>query len=299
MGLTNDPQMMKLLTRIHDEKGIDFTQYKEPTLRRRIESRMRRFNLNSFDEYLNLIDEEPGEYDELLNSLFINVTDFFRNPESFAVIEKIVIPRILFAKRSEDRKVIRAWSCGCSTGDEAYSLAMILLDKLGGSKCQYDISIIGTDIDKCAIRDAKNMSYTKDKLSAVSNEDLSKYFEKSDDQYRVKDELKKFVRFKYHDVIKDEPIKFCDIILCRNLLIYFNRQLQEEILLKLFECLNPGGFLVLGMVESLIGTSINHYEHIDNKLRIYRKPERYTAINEILSQNEIDEVVEKMIKGGS
>ncbi|MBI5417730.1 protein-glutamate O-methyltransferase CheR, partial [Candidatus Poribacteria bacterium] len=281
MSLNEDVDLMKLLTKIYDVKKLDFSQYKEKTLFRRIKSRMDRFDVKSYAEYIKIIEKEPDEINKLINALTINVTEFFRNPESFKAIEKIVIPRIILSKRSHRHMVIKAWSCGCSSGDEPYSIAILLLEKLGKAKDKFIINIFGTDIDNNALDEAKNMVYSKDRLKAIGNNILKKYFVNIDnDNYKLIDEASKLVKLKKHDIINDHPILHCDMILCRNLLIYFNPQLQQDILLKFYDCLNPGGFLVLGMTESLYGEASKKFKCIDNRLRIYMRPE-----NDISLQN--------------
>ncbi len=175
------------------------------------------------------------------------------------------------------------------------------MEKLGSKREEYILSITGSDIDSKALQAARSMIYSKGNLEAVDKKLLTQYFDQVEGgQFKLKNILRGLVRFRQHDVIKDPPFKFCDIILCRNLFIYFNKQLQEEILLKFYDCLNPGGFLVLGMVESLIGAASNLFEHVDNKLRIYRKPERATErasnTDTILSQNDIDRIVNDMLQ---
>ncbi len=300
MAITDDPALLRLLTKIHDEKGWDFTQYKEKSILRRLQSRLHKYGINSYDEYSEILDREPDEYVELINTLTINVTEFFRNPESFDAIEKIVIPRIIYSKRAHQHRIIRTWCCACSSGDEPYSLAMLLLEKLDQARSKFLLTIIGSDIDKDALEEAKTMIYSRKRLRAIDAELLGKYFDKvGDDNFRLKSFASSLVRFRHHDVIKDKPFMHCDIILCRNLLIYFNKELQEEVLLKFYDCLNPGGFLVLGMVESLIGSSVNAFEHVNNRLRIYRKPEKESVRYDkdgILSQGEIDRIVKDMLE---
>lgn len=300
MAITDNPELMRLLTRIHDEKGLDFTQYKEPSLIRRIHSRLHKYNTESYDEYLKILDAQPQEYNDLLNALTINVTEFFRNPESFAAIDKIVIPRVIYAKRLNQHKIIRAWSCGCASGDEPYSLAILLLEKLGKAKSNFLLTVIGSDIDDEALSEAKNMVYTKERLRAIGKTMLEEYFEEAGDgKFKLKSQPRALVRLRHHDIVKDKPFMHCDIILCRNLMIYFNKELQEEVLLKFYEALNPGGFLVLGMVESLVGAAVNAFEHVENRLRIYRKPEDKALAydsQKMLSQEEIDRIVDGILE---
>ncbi len=298
METITDKKLLALLTKLHDEKGLDFTQYKPATLLRRIGSRLSKHGLRSYDEYIKLLEAEPKEYDELINALTINVTDFFRNPESFGAIDKIVIPRVIASKRAHDHWIIRAWSCGCSTGDEPYSLAMVFSEKLGSAIDRFRLTIIGSDIDNKALDTAKNTAYSAERLQGIPKPMVSRYFEKlNENEFRVKYSLKRYVQFYRHDIVKDRPFMLCDIILCRNLLIYFNKQLQEETLLKFYECLNPGGYLILGMVESLAGSAEKRFEKVDNKLRIYRRPEREGAEvgNGVLSQADIDKIVKEML----
>ncbi len=299
MSMLDDPALIELLAKVHKEKGLDFSQYKEKSLLRRIQSRMNKYQLKTYSEYLRILETQPGEYNELVNALAINVTEYFRNPESFEAIDNIVIPRVIYDKRNHHHKIIRIWSCGCSSGDEPYSVAIIFLEKLGAARKDFLLTIIGTDIDHDALTEAKSLIYSRERLRAIDTGVLGKYFNMvEDNKYSLKNSVRSQVRFRYHDVIKDPPYRHCDIILCRNLLIYFNKQLQEEILLKFYECLNPGGFLVLGMVESLIGTTVNAFEHVNNRLRIYRRPERPSLRyekEELLSQAQIDKIVGEML----
>lgn len=134
MPVTDDPALMRLLASIYEEKGLDFTQYKEPSLVRRLNSRLHKYNAGSYEEYMKILESHPEEYKELINAMTINVTEFFRNPESFEAIEKVVIPRVIYSKHQHQHKIIRAWSCGCSSGDEPYSIAILMLEKIGKAR---------------------------------------------------------------------------------------------------------------------------------------------------------------------
>lgn len=299
MPITEDPILIKVFERLNLKKGLDFTQYKENMLKRRIGARLKKHGLSSYDEYLEVLEKDPCEIDELISALSINVTEFFRNPESFEVIDNIVVPRVLFTKRENRHKIIRAWSCGCSSGDEPYSLAITFLEKLDKARDKFLLTIVGSDIDRFALDEAKNMVYSRNRLKALDETFIDKYFKKTEKgDYKLAGNVRNMVKFRYHNVVNDRPYTHCDIILCRNLLIYFNKQLQEEVLLKFYDCLNPGGFLVLGMTESLVGSAAGRFESVDNRRRIYRKPLR--AIDAagkegLLSQQEIDKIVNDMI----
>jgi len=296
-----DPALDRLISKIRDVKGLDFSQYKEKSLSRRINTRLTKHGVESYDRYMEILDKNPEEYEALVNAITINVTDFFRNPEMFDALEKIVIPRVIYSKKEHHHRIIKAWSCACSTGDEPYSLAIILKEKLGRASERFILNIVGTDIDKNALEEAKNMIYSKERLEAVNSRLIDEYFEDcGNSRFKLKHSIGSLVSFRRLDVINDLPITHCDIILCRNLFIYFSKELQEKILLKFYDSLSPGGFLILGMVESLVGEAVNYFEVIDNRLRIYRRPEKKSmqcGDSGILSQNEIDKIVNQMLGG--
>lgn len=298
MNVTANSDLVKLLSVLYEKNGVDFTQYKETTLRRRIESRLRRHNCSSYKEYIAYIEKNEKEIELLIDSITINVTEFFRNPEIFDALNNVVIPQVLLSKRENKHKIIKVWSCACSKGDEPYSLAIMLSEKLGNALQKYIVRIIGSDIDDIALDEAKKMIYSGERVKGLPRQLLDKYFEKNlDSKYKISKKISDLVTFKHLDMIKDKPILHCDIIMCRNILIYFKKELQEEILLKLSECLNPGGFLILGMVESLVGTASKIFENVDNKLRIYRKPlDKVSGTGEILSQNAIDNIVKQILE---
>lgn len=259
--------------------------------------RLNHYGIHSYERYAEVLNSTPGEYEELINALTINVTEFFRNPEIFEAMKNSVIPQIVFSKREHQHKIIRVWSAGCSYGDEPYSMAIIFLEKLGQAKGKFTLTIIGTDIDEEALREAKDVIYPLARLKAVPEAILRKYFKEIDsDRFQLKDEVKSVVRFRDHNVINAPPLMHCDLILCRNLLIYFDKKLQEEVILKFYQSLNPGGFLVLGMVEALAGQTQNIFEHTNNRLRFYRKPVNPSLRRgEILPQEKIDEIVKEML----
>jgi chemotaxis methyl-accepting protein methylase len=299
MQKQKDPELISVLTQIYEDKGIDFTQYKDKTLLRRLDSRCKRLGFSSYNEYKAFLKDNPEEYVPLLDSLFINVTEFFRNKESFDFIDNTIVPKIIENKKDKKHRVIRVWSCACSTGDEPYSLAMLLLEKLGKETDKFTIVVYGTDIDEGALKDAGEGLYEKDRLKAVPEKLMKKYFEqKTDILFQLKKEVVNLVMFRHHDVINDKPIKHCDLILCRNLLIYFNKQLQEETLLKFHQSLNDSGYLILGMVESLVGAASTHFETADNRLRVYKclKSKKIDLeTGNLMDQAEIDRLIKELL----
>ncbi len=298
MAVTDDPALMRLLTKIYEEKGWDLTQYREASLLRRLQSRLLRNDIHSLDEYVRYLETHPQEYIELLNALTINVTEFFRNPAMFRALRSEVIPRIIAEKQDRQHRIIRAWSCGCASGDEPYSLAILFLEALGQRRDQFLLTVIGSDIDQGALEEARNVVYTKDRLKAIDEVLLKKYFDKLESgNYKVKGMVSNLVKLRHHDVNHTSPYMHCDLILCRNLLIYFNKQLQEEVVLKFYECLNSGGYLILGMTEGLVGAAANAFEALDHRLRIYRRPlaakMQYDKAG-ILPQAKIDQIIRDM-----
>lgn len=293
-----DSSLSKLFSKIYLASGLDFTQYKRSSILRRLHARMRRKEVRSYDEYIKLLDNEHSEYNELLSTLAINVTDFFRNPEVFDLIRDDVIPAILDVKIKKKHRIIKVWSAACASGEEVYSLAILFLESLKENSNEFFLNVIGTDIDKDALLNAEKSIYSADKLTLVKREYLSKYFTRIDNErYSLKKWVKDRVKFQHHDVIRDNPILFCDLVMCRNLLIYFNRELQEEMLLKLSESMNPGAYLVLGMAESLVGSANNIYEAIDYKLRIYHLPKDCIHVKlreRMLRQTDIDEIIKSL-----
>lgn len=295
----NETDLGNLLTKLHQSRGLDFSLYKMPMLLRRISARMKRLNINSMEEYECVLESDDSEVEELLDSLNINVTEFFRNPESFEMMSRVVIPRMVDQKLKKRHNLIRVWSVGCSEGDEPYSIAISFLEALGEDLSGFMLTIMASDIDRKALAAAKKRIYSAERLKSVPLNIREKYFEPYEKAFRVRDEVADLVTFEYRDIVNMRPHRFCDLITCRNVLIYFNRELQEETQLKFRECLNPGGHLILGMVESLVGSAGTRFETVDTKLRIYRRPETDSVdetVKNILSQEEIDGLVGEILK---
>ena len=285
MTIDKNHELFDIVSRIHDKTGVDFTQYKEDSLRRRIGGRILRCGVATYQEYADYLDAHPEEYNELINALTINVTEFFRNIELFSELSRYVIPSLLESKRALRHHLIRAWSCGCSVGDEPFSLGMLFLENYQPEDVFFT-RIIGTDVDPNAIEQARSMNYSRERVEAISDGMLSKYFVPNNDgSYTLGKKVAGLVKFLKHDVIKDRPFLGCDIILCRNLL-------------KFYQCLTPGGFLILGMTESLVGSAIKQFETVNNRLRIFRRPLDEALDVEgaqKLSQDQIDRIVHELL----
>ena len=260
-----------LLNKISEKRGFNCGYYKETAMRRRILSRMRRMGIDSYMKYSKFLEKNPEEYSKLIDALTVNVSEFFRDPSTFEVIKEIVIPNLVTYKEFQNRKVIRVWSAGCATGEEAYSVAILFREYLGEEIEQYIFTVTATDIDRKSLEKAIIGIYRKEKLKNLKKPYL-KYFEKENSFYRIREEIKRHVRFLYHDVISGEKFKYFDIIICRNVLIYFSRDTQREIFKKFYMALNPGGYLIIGKTETLTKEMSKKFEIIDLHERVYRKP---------------------------
>ena len=252
------------------ERGLDLSQHRDKCLKRRIAVRLRATRASTYLEYLNILKRDPSEYERLLDALTINVTGFFRDKTAYRIIEETVIPELILAKKSRGKRVIRIWSAGCASGEEPYSVAILFHKVLGERIGDYLISIHGTDIDEKVLEKAKRAEYETGVLSGVERNILIKYFN-CNQRYYLRDEIKGMVKFKRHDLIADRPLGHLDMILCRNVLIYFTRDLQTKLFEKFYEGLNRGGYLILGKVEGLGEEWKPLFQPVSIRERIYRK----------------------------
>ena len=249
---------------------MDLSQYKENCLKRRIDVRLRASGVQTYLEYLAVLKRDPSEYDRLLDDLTINVTQFFRDTETFKAIKDDVIRKIISSKQKQNKKIIRVWSAGCATGQEPYSIGILFNEILGRKISNFFISIYATDIDTNSLKKARAAEYDNDSVSDVDENMLRKYF-RYDGKYKLNEEITKMVKFKHHDLISDEPLTHVDIILCRNAIIYFSRELQQKLFRKFYEGLNKTGYLILGKTESLTGEPARMFKQVNMRERIYQK----------------------------
>jgi two-component system CheB/CheR fusion protein len=255
-----------LFTQLRLRTGHDFSNYKRATILRRIDRRLGVRQLPDVDAYATFVREHPEELEALLKDLLISVTNFFRDAPAFAAIEQIV-PR-LFEHKGEDDQV-RVWVGGCATGEEAYSLGMLLMEHASAAPGGPAIQIFATDIDAQAIATAREGLYTAQETADVSQERLRRFFSKEGDRFRVRKELRELVLFAQHNLIKDPPFSHLDLVSCRNLLIYLNRMAQQRVLEVLHFALRPGSYLFLGGSESVQGTT-DLFAAVDKDANIFR-----------------------------
>ena len=259
----------KIVILLRTQTGNDFSEYKKNTLYRRIERRMGIHQINKIASYVRYLQENPSESDILFKELMIGVTNFFRDIVVWEQMKEKVIPSLL--DRFPNGQLLRAWVPGCSTGEEAYSLAIVFKEALGKAKQIKNISlqIFATDLDNAAIEIARKGIYPANIVNDVSPNRLSRFFTQVDDQYRINAEIREMLVFASQNVIKDPPFTKLTFLSCRNLLIYLDAGLQQKLLTLFHYSLNPGGVLLLGSAETH-GAENDLFTAIDSKLRIYQ-----------------------------
>jgi len=272
---TRDLYLEKILEKIKLERNLDFSQYRESILERRVMARVRITKRDNFEQYLAYLKFHPEEMDNLMDAMTINVTEFFRDAHVFETIEKNVIPELFEKKKKTNSNTVRIWSCASSSGEEAYSMLMLIVEYLGIKLSRYDLKIYGTDIDATALAKAKEGVYEDSQFKNLSEDKkalIDRYFyDVGNKRYWVREEWPTYMDFRYHDIIADIPLEHMDMILCRNLFIYFDRELQERVLRSFLLSLNKGGFLVMGNVESMYGEIKDHFIEYNRLARIYLK----------------------------
>ena len=267
---SEDQEYMKLKGLIKKNLGFNSEQYKDSHFKRRIDVRMRATGSKNFGEYVQYLNAHKDEYQQLMDTLTVNVTNFFRNSETYEVVEKEVLPAIIKSKSTGLRN-IRIWSAGCSIGVEAYSIAILLHKILGNNFSRYNIQITGTDIDKDIIKRAEDAMYSEVEMKEVPADIRTKYFDYDGDSYHLKAEIKKVAKFRRNDLISGEKLTGFDAIFCRNVTIYFEKHLQETLYMDFYNGLNKGGFFVMGKTETLIGPSKDLFKAFSPRERIYQK----------------------------
>jgi two-component system, chemotaxis family, CheB/CheR fusion protein len=279
--------LKKIFVLVRAQTGHDFSQYKPSTIQRRIERRMAVHQIESIDSYVKYLQQTPAEVEALFRDLMIGVTQFFRDPEAFQALEQDIIPRLFAGKPAG--AVIRVWSPGCSTGEEAYSIAILLLEHMQALKQSHTVQIFATDIDSQAIVTARAGRYPASIASDLSAPRLAQFFtaEADGNAYCIHKDLRDMLVFSEQDVIKDPPFSRLDLISCRNLLIYLGSELQHKLIALFHYALNPGGLLFLGTSESVGGFG-NLFGVLDRKSKLYQRREeghgaQRTAMGRLLS----------------
>ncbi|WP_232322080.1 chemotaxis protein CheB, partial [Methylomonas lenta] len=265
--------LSKLFVLLRVQTSHDFSLYKRNTIIRRVERRMAVHQINQISDYLHFCQQTPAEINALFRDLLIGVTQFFRDPEEFKALETQVIPR-LFADKPVGSD-LRLWVAGCSTGEEAYSLAILLQEQMDQLKTNLKVHLFATDIDSRAIETARIGLYPASIEKDISAERLARFFSKQSDGsgYRIQKKIRDLLVFSEQDLIKDPPFSRLDLISCRNVMIYLSGELQKKLLPLFHYALNPGGFLFLGTSES-IGDFSSKFDMLDRKAKLYQRKEQ-------------------------
>src|SRR4051812_5327780 len=265
-----DESFEALLRYMRDERGFDFTGYKRTTLTRRVRHRMDQVRCESYEDYLDLLQASADEFASLFNTILINVTTFFRDPPAWEFVKDEAIPALL-AERAPNEP-LRVWSAGCASGQEAYTLAMLLAEALGTDNFRQRVKIYATDIDEHALIEGRSASYDPKAVESVPPELLERYFEPSNGRYLFRKDLRRAVIFGRNDLVKDAPISRVDLLACRNTLMYMNADTQRNVLGRLHFAISPRGALFLGNAEMLLSHS-DRLTPMDLKHRVFRKTE--------------------------
>ena len=263
-----DPAWFGLLQYLLDARGFDFHGYKSASLERRVRKRMEAVGVTEFPAYREFLELNPSEFGTLFNTILINVTSFFRDVAAWEAVREKALPQILANKAYNEP--IRVWSGGCATGEEAYTIAMLLAQELGADEFRERVKIYATDLDEEALNAARHAAYTERQVETVPPEFLKKYFEQVDGLFFFRKDLRRQVIFGRHDLINDAPISRIDLLTCRNTLMYLNTETQARVLARLHFALNDGGFLLLGRAETLMAHGYT-FVPVDLKRRLSRK----------------------------
>ena len=264
----------KIISLIHGQTDIDFTGYKQSTVVRRIQRRIGLAQLANPDEYLEFLQQSPREVAALGRDLLINVTRFFRDGEVFAVLRDEILPAIL--KHASARKALRIWVPGCATGEEAFSIAMLVEELVTARGEKWDVKIFATDLDKASIEHAGRGLYPTSVAADVAPELLARFFVEERGVLRICAEIRKQVVFAQQNILRNPPFTKVDLISCRNVLIYLRAESQKKVTALLHFALQPGGYLVLGTSET-IGDRENAFETVNAKMRIFKKRAESTS----------------------
>src|SRR5215471_5370436 len=265
---SDDPRFEALLDYLKGTRGFDFTAYKRSSLMRRIQKRLQAISIESYDGYQAYLEAHPEEFGLLFNTILINVTSFFRDPEAWGYLTSQIVPRILSGSRPES--AIRVWSTGCASGEEAYTLAMVLAEQLGIEAFRRRVKIYASDVDEEALLQARHATYTASQVQDVPGELLARYFERVDDRFLFHKDVRRSIIFGRHDLVQDAPISRVNLLVCRNTVMYFTRETQAKVLNRFHFALRNGGFLFMGRAELLL-THGELFTPVELKWRVFTK----------------------------
>jgi len=260
-------------------RGLDLGAYRRPMLLRRLAARMGKLGISDAAAYVRRLESDPQECDRLIDSVGINVSSFFRNPLVFEIIHKRILPQILERKRRGPSREVRVWSVGCGAGEEAYSIAILVREAIKGEVTQWTPHVFATDIDSQALNKAREAAYPRESLETTKLGFLDTYFTPTETGFEVRPFIRRMVRFSRHDLTSskgaappESVFGTFDLVLCRNVLIYFSPNVQKLVLDKLTRSVARGGYLVLGESESLNRGTESKLQSVYGPNRIFRRP---------------------------
>ena len=263
-----DEDFEALLAHIKNSRGFDFSGYKRAGLMRRVRKQMESVEVGSYSDYVDYLEVHPDEFERLFDTILINVTSFFRDTASWDFLREDVLPRLLTAKGQKEP--IRLWSAGCASGQEPYSLAMLLAEALGPERFRRQVKIYATDVDEQALAQARAGAYSGREMQSVPDALRDKYFEREEDTYVFQREMRRALIFGRHDLMQDAPISRIDLLACRNTIMYFNAEVQARIINRFHFAVSDNSFLFLGKAEMMF-THASLFVPLDLKRRVFQK----------------------------
>lgn len=258
---------------LQDMRGFNLDAYKDKCVRRRIAIRIRATHCESAREYCQLLVSQPTEVDLLLKVLTIHVSQFFRNFPTFEKLKEEVIPYLFTVARQEKLSGLKFWSLGCAGGEEPYTLALLLADHFARDIERIPVTIEGTDVDPSTLETARIGKYTPERLVELPQHYLQRYFTEQSGHFTLIPSIREMVHFRHGNIFHDDLYRRSDLVLCRNVLIYFAREQQEKVIRNISRALNPWGMMVLGKSETLLGESRSYFQTVCPVERIYRLAE--------------------------
>lgn len=275
-----NPKFEALLNYLRRSHSFDFTGYKRSSLMRRVAHRMRMIPIESYSDYVDYLQGHSEEFIHLFNTILINVTSFFRDASAWEYVAKSIFPWITARKSSDEP--IRVWSAGCASGEETYTLAMVLAEALGMEQYRARVRIYSTDLDEEALNQARQGSYLSTEVVGIPPALLNHYFEQADDRYVICKDLRRAIIFCRHNLIHDAPMSNIDLLVCRNVLIYFNIETQIRVLVRFHFGLKDSGFLFLGNTE-IVPTEMGElFTRVDLRHHIFTKSPRVKPSTRLL-----------------
>jgi two-component system, chemotaxis family, CheB/CheR fusion protein len=267
-SLRTDTTLDALLDFVKQTRGFDFTGYKRPTIQRRLAKRMAAVGAERYEDYLDHLELHGEEFAELFNTLFINTTGFFRDPPTWEYLATDIAPELLAARAPDSP--LRVWCAGCASGEEPYTVAMVLARVMGDPAFKDRVKIYATDVDEDALDQARHGTYVPRQIEDVPHDALERFFERTDQRYAFRKDLRRCVIFGRNDLVQDAPISRIDLLVCRNTLMYFTAETQAQILRRFHFALDDEGYLLLGKSEMLI-THTDLFAPVELKRRVFRK----------------------------